>query len=213
MTAFAILWNPAGTSERAARANLAIPLLLLGAANALPSYALLARYGIRHVVQTRLDATPDGMFPLGVFFFTTLTWLSPFVLPVMAFVAAFLLDLYVGFALDTKVSRSELRRLVAWGALPLAIHSVIAGILVTACGKQCNEFNPLAANLAFFFDPKATEVFWYELARVLDVFSLWAIFITGQAIAARYQRAAAAVTFGVAALFFSAAFLRAWLLG
>lgn len=213
MTGFAILWSPAAASERVARANLAIPLLLLGLANALPSYALLLRYGATRLIQLKLDTTPGGMFPTSIFFFTTLNWLSPFMLPLAVLVAAWALNYYVGFFLDTKVQHSELRRLVAWGFLPLAFQGFLAGMIALLCGRECDLFNPLATNLAFFLDSKQTDVFWYEVARGAELFALWAMVITGRAIAARYQRSATAVTIGVAALYVVAVFMRSSLLG
>lgn len=213
MTGFAILWRPGAASEDVARANLAVPLLLLGVANALPSYVLLLRYGATQLIQLKLDTTPGGMFPTSIFFFTAFTWASPFLLPLAALAAAWVLTYYVGFFLDTKVQGSELRRLVAWGFLPFAIQKLLAGIIVLACGRECDLFNPLATNLAFFLDSKQTDVFWYEMARGLELFALWAIVIAGRAIATRYERSASAVIIGIAALYLIALFAHSSLLG
>lgn len=213
MTAFSILWDPAGTSERAARSNLAIPLLLLGAASTLPNYALVFHFGAGRLLQAKLDNTPSGMYPSSVFFFMGIIWLAPLLLPALALVAAWLLESYVGFFLDTKVQRSEMRRLVAWGMLPLAVRGFLAGTLVLICREACEPFNPLASNAAFFLNAKDTEIFWYEMARGVDLFAVWAVIITGRALAGRYERSATAVTFGVAMLFLLATFIHCSLLG
>lgn len=186
---------------------------MLGLANALPSYALLTRYGPTQLIQLKLDTTPGGMFPTSIFFFTTLNWAAPLLLPLAVLAAAWVLNYYVGFFLDTKVQGSETRRLLAWGFLPLAFQKLLAGIIVLACGRECDLFNPLATNVAFFLDSKMTDVFWYEVARGADLFALWAIVITGRAIAVRYERSAPAVTIGVAALYLIAVFARSSLLG
>ena len=213
MTPLSILWNPAAVSERVAHANLALPLLLLGVASALPNYALLLRYGATQLIQLKLDTTPGGMFPSSIFMFTGLAWLSPFLLPLAVLLAAWILDYYVGFFLDSTVQGSELRRLVAWGFLPLAFQKLLEGILVLACGRECDLFNPLASNLAFFFDSKQTDVFWYEMARGVELFAAWAVIITGRAMATRYDSSLAAVITGVAAVYWLAVFLRSSLLG
>ena len=210
---FSILWNPAGSNERVAQANLAAPLLLLGAANALPHYARLAHFGATQLMQERMNATPGGLYPSAAFLVMALTWLSPLLLPAFAVVSAWLLEYFVGFALDTKVSRAEMRRLTAWGFLPLAMQAVLAGIVVLACREDCTWFNPLASNAAFFLDPKQTSVFTYELARGADAFALWAIVILGIAIGARYERSPAAISFGVGVLYGGAVLARALLLG
>lgn len=213
MTAFPIVWSPSDTSARAAKASLALPLLLLGAANAFPNYALLFRYGASQLVQAKLDTTPSGMFPSSIFFFSAFTWAAPFLLPLVALAAAWVLTFYVSFFLDTKVHSGELRRLVAWGFLPLAFQKLLAGSIVLACGRDCDQFNPLGTNAAFFLDAKQTDVFWYEMARGVELFALWAMVITGRAIAARYQRSTPAVTLGLTALYCFAVFLRSSLLG
>lgn len=212
-TAFAILWSPRQASAQAARGSLFLPLILLALAGALPGVALLLHYGGPQLVQAKLDTTPGGMFPSSIFLFVALTWVAPLLWPVLALAAAWLLDYYMGFFLDARTSRSELRRLVAWGLLPLAIERVLAGMLIVFCGEECDLFNPLASNVAFFLQSQETEVFTYELARGLDVFSVWAVVITGRAIAARYERSVGAVAAGIAALFLLAVAARAWLLG
>jgi len=211
-TAFSILWSPVSSAPYAARAHLAVPLLLLGAANALPNYALYAHYGSR-LIQAKLNTTPSGMFPSGVFSFMVLTWAAPLLLPLLALLAGWLLNFYVGFFLDTKVLRSETLRLVAWGFLPLAMQGVLAGTLVLLCRDACDRFNPLATNAAFFLNSKDSDVFWYEMARGVDIFAVWAVLITGRALAARYERSLFAVTLSVATLFLLAIFIRSSLLG
>src|SRR5262245_33756414 len=195
--ALSILWNPAGAGEDAARANLAVPLLLLGVANALPHYARLAHFGSTQLMQERINATPGGMYPSSMFLFTGITWLSPVLLPLFVLISAWLLEYFVGFALDTKVVRAEMRRLTAWGFLPLAVQAALAGVIILACRQDCAWFNPLASNVAFFMDAKETSVFTYELARGLDAFAVWAIVVTSRAIASLYDRGALAVGFGV----------------
>jgi len=212
-TAFALLWNPAKNAPHAVRASLALPLLALGAAQALPNYALLFHFGATRLIQAKLNTTPEGMFPSGVFFFVGLTWISPLLFPALALLGAWLLEYYVGFFLDTKMNRGEMRRLVAWGALPLAAQGLLAGLLMLLCRDACDRFNPLASNLAFFLNAKETEVFWYEMARGVDLFSIWSVLIAGRAIATRFERDALSVTLGVAALFLLATFIRSSLLG
>ena len=212
-TAFNILWSPAAAAERAGRASLALPLALLAVAGALPSYVLLGRYGMTHLIQLRMNSTPDGLYPMGAFFFSALTWLAPFVLPVVALACGWLLNLYVGFFLDTKTARAEMLRLTAWGFLPLGLQKALACGVELLCDDGCNRFNPLATNAAFLLDTRQTEVFWYELARGMDLFAVWAIAITAIAIGARYQRSTVAVAMGVALLYFVAVLLRSHLVG
>lgn len=213
MGGFSMLWNPAAACERAARASLAAPLLLLGFANTLPHYGLFYHFGVTRLVQARLDTTPGGMYPSSVFFFLALTWAAPFLLALLLLFGAWLLEYYVGFFLDSKVTRSEMRRLAAWGALPLAVQGLLAGAIVLLCRESCDPFNPLATNVAFFFNSKETSIFAYELLRGVELFNIWAIAITGRAIAARYERSTPAVCLGVAVLYFAAVFIRAQLLG
>jgi hypothetical protein len=212
-TAFQLLWDPRGASGRASRASLLLPLILLAVGNALPNYALLIPMGAAGLADTKVQSTPDGMYAASVLFFMGLTWLSPLVLPARILVTGWLMDYYVGFVLDTRTRRSELLRLAAWGALPIALERLLSGIIVLACGRVCNLFNPLAANAAFFLDAKETPIFWYEMARGLDAFAGWSIWVTATALAARYQRSAGAITCALAFLWFAAIATRAWLLG
>jgi len=213
ITAFGLLWSPAGASERAARAGLALPLVTLGVANALPNYALLIPMGAAGMADTKVQSTPDGMYAASVLFFMALVWLSPLVLPARVLLTGWLMDYYVGFVLDTKTKRSELLRLAAWGALPIAVERALSGIIVLACGRECNLFNPLAANAAFFLDAKETPIFWYEMARGVDAFAAWSIWVTAAALATRYQRSTVAIAVALTFLWFAVIAVRAWLLG
>jgi hypothetical protein len=211
-TAFAILWNPAGAATRAAGASLLLPLLLLAVAAAFPDYALLLPHGATQLSELKIQNTPAGMFPASIFLFIALMWLAPFLLPLGALLTGYIADYYVGFVLDSKTVRSECLRIVAWGFLPAAIGKLFTGVLTLAC-RDCDVFNPLAANLAFFLDPRVISIQWYETARGVDLFGAWAALITGWALGARYERSPGGTALFVGILFLLWAFLRGWMLG
>jgi len=208
-----ILWNPRGAAAQAARSPLWVPLLTLAAAGALASYPLLFRLRPAGLAQARLDATPEGMTAFSIIVFLGLRFAAPVLLPLCAWVTGHFARAYVHLVLDQKVSTGGTVRIAAYGFLPLALERLIVGIVLLACGNGCDRFNPVASNLAFFFDPSVTAVFWYELARGADLFAFWALWATSWALGEFSEESPNAIWPALAVLWAAGLLLRAWLLG
>lgn len=213
MSGVSILWSPRGAAAQAARSPLWIPLLTLAVAGALASYPLLFRLRPAGLAQARLDATPEGMTAFSIFVFLGLRFAAPVLLPAAAWVTGQFARAYLHLALDLKVETAGAVRIAAYGFLPLAAERLMVGIVLPACGSGCDRFNPVASNLAFFFDPTRTSGFWYELARGADLFAFWALWATSWALAEFSEESPHAIWPGVAALWAAGLVLRAWLLG
>lgn len=170
-----MLWNPRGAAQETARAGLWVPLLVLAVAGGLADYPFLLLLGPTRLTAARLEATPEGMRPLGIIFFLALTFAAPVLLPALAWATGRVMNVYLGLLLDAAVERREVVRVTAWGFLPLAVERLLVAGLQIACSSDCKWFNPLASNTAFFLDPTSTAIFWYEAARGLELFSLWTL--------------------------------------
>jgi hypothetical protein len=207
-----LLWSPRDAAADAAASSVWLPLLALGLAGTLADYPLLLRYGSSGFADLRLAVTPDGMTPFSILVFLGLTYSAPVLLPVLALATAFLMFNYIRFALDIRVQAAGVSSIVAWGLLPLALVRILVGALRLLC-KSGDLINPAATNLAFFLDGKMTSVFWYEFARGVDVFNVWALWVTSVALARDAESTPEAIAPGLLLFWLLANLARAWLLG
>ncbi len=207
-----MLYAPRQAGPSAARAALWFPLLLLALAGALAAYPLLLRLGPTRLVDARLRSTPEGMTGTAILFFLFLQFAAPLLLPVAAWMGGELMHWWVSFGLDAGTERRQVRRVVAYGFLPLAAQPLLAAGISLLADSEGNPFNPLASNVAFFLNPNQTSVFWYELAGGLDVFSLWALVATALGLAGLSRQPALIVFPPLALVWLAALALKAWLL-
>lgn len=213
MKAISLLWNPAGAAEDTARSSLWPPLLLLTLAAGFADYPLLFRYRAAGFADLRVQATPDGMTSFSILAFVGLSYLAAVLLPLGALIAGWWMRTYLDWALDTRVPRPGVRRIVAWGFLPLTVERLGVGVIRLLCRNDCNLVNPLATNSAFFLDSKNVSIFWYECARGVDVFSAWTVVIVSLALAKHAEERPGPVAVGLLLLWLGATLFRAWLLG
>lgn len=168
----------------AAKASLALPMCLLAVTSGLADYYLLLQSGPTELVQARIEATPTGMTPFSVLFFLALTFAAPILLPLGVWIVAEMMNGYLYLILDLRVARLHVRRVVAYGFLPLAIERLLTVVFLFVGLPESNPFNPLASNPAFLFDPASTSIFLYEFVRGFDAFSVWALVIVASGLAA-----------------------------
>lgn len=211
--ALRILFAPRRAAASVARAPLWFPLVVLSAAAIFSEYPGLGRYGWRTLAQRRLDLTPDGMHATSLLIFVGLMWFAPLLFPGYAWLLGRFVHLYINYAMDMGADRAGVVRVTAYGFLPLAAERLLAGALKLACQEDCNLFNPLAANLAFFLNAKTTSVFAYELARGADLFALWAIILVCAALGAFAEVKPSRFAFPLVFTWTAACLIRAWLLG
>jgi hypothetical protein len=209
----AVLFNPREAAAATTCDPLWLPLVALGASAAFANYPAFFRLGRSNFLQMRLDATPDGMYPSSLAILLFLTVAAPFLLPFGAWLTGLLMDLHIHYVLDSDVSRAQVVCFTAYALLPLALERLLIGSLRLACREDCNLFNPLAANLAFFLDVKTTAVFWYEFARGADIFSCWAALVLCLGLAAYAARKPSHMVFPVVFTWVGTALVNAWLLG
>ena len=212
MKAIRILWNPRGAARAAAETPIWISLATLGAAAAYANYPLLLQLTPAGLAQAKLDNTPQGMTSFSVLVFLGMWWAAPVLLPLCAWVASRAMRFHIGWVLDLTIERNGVSRITACGFLPVALGNALTGTVALLCGGSCDRFNPVATNLAFFLDPAKTDVFWYEMARGVDVFSLWAIVATSLALGKFAEEKPGRIWPGLAALWVAALVLRALLL-
>lgn len=208
-----VLWAPREAAREAAGAAVWVPWGVLALAAGFADYPRLFRLGGAAFAQARMDATPEGMFPGSILFYLGLSYAAPLLLPLASWMAGRLLALYTQFVLDVKVGRRDIVRVVAFGFLPLAIERTLVGGLILLCGSSCDPLNPLASNLAFFLNPKETQVFWYEMARSVDLFSVWTIVLLGKSLGGRMEWPASRFLPGLLIVWVLGVIFRAWLLG
>jgi hypothetical protein len=115
--------------------------------------------------------------------------------------------------MDIDVPRASVVRVTAYGFLPLAAERILAGALNLASREDRNLFTPLAANLAFFLNPKTTAVFAYELGRGADLFALWAMFLVCTALGTLAGVKPSRFALPLMITRFAVCLVRAWLLG
>lgn len=211
--ALRMLFAPREAAAGAAEAPLWFPLGALAFAAAFSEYPTLIRYGWKSLAQMRLDLTPDGMNATSIMILVALIWLAPVLLPLCAWSVGRLMDLWIHYAMNMDVDRAQVVRVTLYGSLPFAIERFIIGALRLGCGADCNPFNPLAANLAFFLDPRTTSVFAYEFARAADVFACWAALVVCTALGALTEVKPSRHLFPLAFTWIGACAVRAWLLG
>lgn len=209
---FEILFNPA---EAAATVHdrLWLPLVVLGATAAFANYPVLFQLGRPKILQMRLDATPDGMHPLSIVVFLFLMIFAPLLTPLGAWLAGVLMHFYLRNILDIRVSSRAVVCFTAYGLLPLGVEQLLIGVLRLFCrAGDCNLFNPVAANLAFFLNAKTTPVFWYEFAKHADVFSCWAALLLCLGLAALAELEPSVIVIPVVLVWVGMALVNAWLL-
>jgi len=208
-----VLGGSREAGEEAARGPLWFPLIFLAATAAFAEYPRLVRLGAAEFAQARLDATPDGMYASAVFFYLAFTWMAPLLAPAAAVVTGIILAAYCRYALDIQVERLHVISTMAYGFLPLGFERLLTGALRIFCPASCNPLNPLASNTAFFLPAKSTAVFWYEAARGLDIFSLWALVLAARTLSSALEEPFGRLFPPLAVLGAAALLLRAWLLG
>jgi hypothetical protein len=164
-----LLFAPRKAASVATSAPAWIPLVLLAASAAFANYPTLFRLGARDFLQARLEATPDGMYPVAMTLFLFMTVLWPLVLPLATWLTGLSMDFYLRYILGARMKDKQAMRLTVYGLLPLGFQQLLIGSVRLLGGDTENLFNPLATNLAFGLNPKTTTVFWYEFARGADV--------------------------------------------
>jgi hypothetical protein len=180
---------------------------------AFAEYPPILRYGWIDLAQMKLKSTPSGMTRSTILLFTVFIWAAPLLLPIFAWLAGRFMNLFVHYALDLDVDRTQVVRVTAYGLLPLALERIVVGALRIGCHGGCDVFNPLAANLAFFLPSKSMEIFWYELARGVDLFWLWAVVVVCLGVAELTERRPAELVFPAVFVWVVATVGRAALLG
>lgn len=209
---FEILFNP-GEAAATVHDHLWLPLVVLGATTAFANYPALFQLGRPKVLQMRLDATPDGMHPLSIVIFLFLMIFAPLLLPLGAWLAGVLMHFYLRDILGIRVSSRRVLCFTAYGLLPLGVEQLLIGALRLFCrAGDCNLFNPLAANLAFFLNAKTTPVFWYEFAKGADVFSFWAALVLCLGLADVAELETVGIVIPVVLVWVGIALVNAWLL-
>lgn len=212
LSAMGMLWNPRGAGPTAASANPWIPLVALGMAAAFADYPLLVKLGAAELANARLSATPAGMTSFSILFFLGLKYSSPVLLPWFAWFTAACLSQYIHFVLDLDVAKRDVFRVSVYGCLPLAVERTLAGVISLICGSDCDRFNPLASNLAYFLDAKTTSIFWYEMAKGIDVFAVWAFFCVAWGLAAAIEEPRGRVLPETLVLWLAILSVKSWLL-
>lgn len=212
MKGIRILWNP-GAAGDAAQSSIWVPLLILGAAGTFADYPLLFKLTPAGLAEARLQATPEGLTPFAILFYLAMRWAAPILLPAAALLTGRFQRFYLMWVLDNKMDKAGISRIAAYGMLPLALERILAGTLALVCSGDCDRLNPAATNLAFFLDPKETSVFWYELARGVDLFVIWSVWALSAALARYAEEKQVNVWPGTAVLWGTALLLRSLLLG
>ena len=207
-----MLWAPREAAREAAGAAVWLPWSLLALAAGFADYPRLLRLGAAAFAQARIDATPNGMFPGSILFYLGLSYAAPLLLPLASWVVGRLMALYTQFVLDVKVKRQDIVRIMAYGFLPMALERTLVGALILLCGPSCDPLNPLASNFAFFLKPKETQVFWYEMARSVDLFSIWTMVLLGKSLGALMEWPASRFLPGFVFVWAVGVMVRAWLL-
>lgn len=209
---FEILFNPAEAAV-AVHDRLWLPLVVLGATTAFANYPALFQLGRPTVLQMRLDATPDGMHPLSLVIFLFLMIFAPLLLPLGAWLAGRLMHFYLRNILGIRVSSRRVVCFTAYGLFPLGIEQLLIGVLRLLCrARDCNLFNPVAANLTFFLNAKTTPVFWYEFVKGADVFSCWAALVLCLGLAAVAEVEPSVIVIPVVLVWAGMVLVNAWLL-
>ena len=104
---------------------------------------------------------------------------SPAVILLLNVIVALLLWFGFSFILGGTTNFAEMFAVAIFGALPNALNSIIAAVTAMVAEPQTYNLNvPSPAALASFLDPSAAP--WLlSIAKSLDIFSLWAIALTG----------------------------------
>jgi hypothetical protein len=207
-----VFYEPRLAGPDLAGCALWLPLLLLAVSAALASYPLLFRLGAPALVDLKVHNTPEGLTRPAILVFLFLQFAAPLLIVIAAWLAGRIADAWLLFVLDAGAERRPVLRTTAYGMLPLAAGNVMAAAVRALAGPDSNPLNPLASNLAFFLNPAETAVFWYEFALGLDVFSVWAIFTAGFALAGLVRRKVGAVVPPLIGAWLGMLALRAWLL-
>ena len=210
--ALEMLYSPREAAAPAARASLWLPLSILALAGAAAAYPMLLQLGPAGLVDAKLRTTPEGFTRSAILLFLALQFGAPFLLMLAAWTAGALMNAYLLFVLDARAQKSGVVRVTAYGLLPVAIAKFFASGLRLVSGPHANRFNPLASNLAFFFNSNETSVFWYEFAQGLDLFSAWAIAITVIGLSALTRQRALTLLPPLLLAWLAALAARAWLL-
>ncbi len=114
-------------------------------------------------------------------------------------VAGILLGTF-NFGAGAELSFSTSLAVVAYASLPEVVRSALAtaSLLAGADPESFNVQNPVATNLGYFLDPKASRVLW-TLASYVDVVMIWVLVLgaIGFACVSRMKRSTTlAVVFG-----------------
>lgn len=208
---FEVLFNPVEAANTV-HDRLWLPLAVLGMTAAFANYPAIFQLGRHRFLQMRLDATPNGMYPMSLAIFLFLTLFAPLLLALGAWLTGSLMNFYIRHILDIRVSRRQVVCFTAYGLLPLAIEQLLVGFLRLFCRGDCNLFNPVAANLAFFLNVKTTPLFWYEFAKGADLFSCWAAVVLCQGLAVVAELEPWLIMFPVILVWVGTTLLNAWLL-
>ncbi len=212
MHALEMMYRPRAAATEAARAPLWLPLAALALAGALADYPLLFELGKVQLADVKLRSTPAGLTPVTMLIFLVFEFAAPLLLPLAAWGAGEFMHFWLLFVMDARVARREVLGVTAYGFLPLAIRGVLEHILHWVRNPENNPFNPLASNVAFFFNSVETAPFWYEFARGVDLFAIWAMIATALGLAGLTKRSAAVLLAPLVAAWMLALLVKAWLL-
>ncbi len=96
---------------------------------------------------------------------------------VVAIMAAVLLGTF-NLGLGQRLTFNQCMAISMYASLPGIIKALIAILAISVGGGEAFTFqNPIASNLSALVDPSSH--FLYSIATSLDVFTIWAIFLTG----------------------------------
>lgn len=207
-----MLYSPRQAGPLAARANLWFALTVLALGGGVADYPLLFGLKPAGLVDARVQATPEGFTRPAILIFLILQIAAPILLPLAAWIAGEVMNAYLYLVLDAKVERREVLHVTAHGFLPFALQGFSAAAIRLVSGPDSNRFNPVASNVGFFLDSTETSVFWYEFARSLDLFAIWAMVITAVGLGGLTRRQSLVLLPPLAAAWLAAIAFKAWLL-
>lgn len=103
------------------------------------------------------------------------------------------------FGFGAKLDYKHCLAISAYGSLPEIVGALLFLIVILSVDPSSfNIQNPLATNIAYFFDPSNGQHYWYRMLRKIDVIRIWSLGLMALGVSKNSK-----VTFGAA---FSAAF-------
>jgi Yip1 domain len=184
-----IFFEPAKTFEDVARRpTFLVPLLLIIVASLVFTTVYSQRVGwervVRHQVETSSRSAQQSpeQREQGIQMGTKIAPIFGFGIPLIGVPVGYLIcgAVLLGMVkiMSATVSFKQVFAVMSYSAIPGLIYLALA--IVVMFLKNPDDFdinNPLAFNPAALMDPATTSKFLYSLAKSLDLFSLWRIFL------------------------------------